>query len=56
MMPAIPTLVLGKFCFINNSCMIHELILNYAGYKDGVTPNKKYRKKNYLSIIKQWMP
>jgi hypothetical protein len=56
MMPAIPTLVLGKFCFINNSCMIHELILNYAGYKDGVTPNKKYRKKNHLSIIKQWMP
>jgi hypothetical protein len=42
---AIPTLVLGKFCFINNSCMIHELILNYAGYKDGVAPNKKYRKK-----------
>jgi hypothetical protein len=23
----------------------HELILNYAGYKDGVAPNKKYRKQ-----------
>jgi len=42
---AIPTLVLGKYRFKNNSCMIHELILNYAGYKDGVAPNKKYRKK-----------
>ncbi len=42
---AIPTLFLGEFRFINNSCIIHEQILNYAGYKDGVAPNKKYRKQ-----------
>jgi hypothetical protein len=27
---AIPTHFLGKLRFINNSCIIHELILNYA--------------------------
>jgi hypothetical protein len=35
-----PTLFIGKFRFINNSCIIHELILNYAGYKDGVAATK----------------
>jgi hypothetical protein len=41
----IPILFLGKLHFINNSCIIHELILNYAGYKDGVAPSKNYRKQ-----------
>ncbi len=35
----IPILFLGKLRFINNSCIIHEIILNYAGYKDGVAPS-----------------
>jgi hypothetical protein len=42
---ALPTLFLGNFRFINNSCIIHEIILNYVGYKDGVAPSKKYRKQ-----------
>jgi hypothetical protein len=42
---AIPTHFLGKLRFINNSCIIHELILNYAGYKDGVAPSKNYQKQ-----------
>jgi hypothetical protein len=47
---AIPTHFLGKLRFINNSCIIHELILNYAGYKDGVAPNKKYRKQTTFPL------
>jgi hypothetical protein len=42
---AIATHFLGKLRFINNSCIIHELILNYAGYKDGVAPSKNYQKQ-----------
>jgi hypothetical protein len=37
---ATPTLFLGKFWFINFSCIIHEIILNYVGYKDEVAPSK----------------
>jgi hypothetical protein len=42
---AIPTLFLVNFRFINNSCIIHEIILNYVGYTDELTPSKKCRKQ-----------